>query len=63
MLSLLDLELGVWVKLRNGEHVLIRKFRRTDGDALYEFSPRGCHQRAENFTPLSLWTGIWWTSL
>jgi ribosomal protein S18 acetylase RimI-like enzyme len=41
MLSLLDLELGVWVKLRNGEHVLIRKFRRTDGDALYEFFTKG----------------------
>jgi ribosomal protein S18 acetylase RimI-like enzyme len=41
MLSLLDLELGVWVKLRNGEHVLIRKFRRTDSDALYEFFTKG----------------------
>jgi ribosomal protein S18 acetylase RimI-like enzyme len=37
MQSLLELELGVWVTLRNGEPVLIRRFRRTDGDALYEF--------------------------
>jgi ribosomal protein S18 acetylase RimI-like enzyme len=37
MQTLLELELGVWVTLRNGEPVLIRRFRRTDGDALYEF--------------------------
>ena len=37
MQSLLELELGVWVTLRNGELAFIRRFRRTDGDALYEF--------------------------
>ena len=37
MQTLLELELGVWVPLRNGEPVLSRRFRRTAGDALYEF--------------------------
>jgi ribosomal protein S18 acetylase RimI-like enzyme len=37
MQTLLELELGVWVTLRNGESAFIRRFRRTDGDALYEF--------------------------
>ncbi|MFA0758450.1 MAG: hypothetical protein PVTTEEND_001202 [Candidatus Fervidibacter sp.] len=37
MQTLLELELGVWVTLRNGEQAFIRRFRRTDGDALYEF--------------------------
>jgi ribosomal protein S18 acetylase RimI-like enzyme len=52
---MLDLELGVWVNLRNGERVLIRKFRRTDGDALYEFFTKGLSpesQRLYSLQPL-----------
>ncbi|MFN4180596.1 MAG: GNAT family N-acetyltransferase [Armatimonadota bacterium] len=55
MLTMLDLELGVWVNLRNGERVLIRKFRRTDGDALYEFFTKGLSpesQRLYSVQPL-----------
>lgn len=37
MLTLLDLELGVWVRLHDGNSVLVRRFRRSDADALYEF--------------------------
>ncbi len=52
---MLDLELGVWVTLRNGEQILIRKFRRTDGDALYEFFTKGLSpesQRLYSLQPL-----------
>ncbi len=55
MLTMLDLELGVWVNLRNGERVLIRRFRRTDGDALYEFFTKGLSpesQRLYSVQPL-----------
>lgn len=55
MLTMLDLELGVWVNLRNGERVLIRKFRRTDGEALYEFFTKGLSpesQRLYSVQPL-----------
>ncbi len=55
MLTMLDFELGVWVNLRNGEQVLIRKFRRTDGDALYEFFTKGLSpesQRLYSVQPL-----------
>lgn len=55
MLTMLDLELGVWVSLRSGERVLIRRFRRTDGDALYEFFTKGLSpesQRLYSVQPL-----------
>lgn len=55
MLTMLDLELGIWVNLRNGERVLIRKFRRTDGEALYEFFTKGLSpesQRLYSVQPL-----------
>jgi len=55
MLSLLDLELGVWVNLKNGAEVFIRKFRRSDGDALYEFFTKGLSpesQRLYSVQPL-----------
>lgn len=55
MLSLLDLEFGVWVKLKRGERVFIRRFRRTDGDSLYEFFTKGLSpesQRLYSLQPL-----------
>ncbi|MCS7187174.1 MAG: GNAT family N-acetyltransferase [Armatimonadetes bacterium] len=55
MLTMLDLELGVWVNLRSGERVLIRRFRRTDGEALYEFFTKGLSpesQRLYSVQPL-----------
>ncbi len=58
MLSLLDLELGVWVTLHSGEQVLARRFRRSDGEALYEFFTQGLSpesQRLYSLQPLD-WT-------
>ncbi len=52
MISLLDLELGIWVTLRNGERVLIRRFRRSDGDALYEFFRHGLSPRSQRLYSL-----------
>ncbi len=52
MLTMLDLELGVWVNLRDGERVLIRKFRRTDGDALYEFFTKGLSPQSQRLYSL-----------
>lgn len=47
MLSLLELEFGFWTKLKNGEHVFIRRFRRTDGEALYEFFTKGLSPQSQ----------------
>lgn len=52
MLTLLDLELGVWVTLKNNERVLIRRFRRTDGDALYDFFINGLSEQSKRLYSL-----------
>lgn len=55
MLSLLDLELGVWVTLKNGGQVFVRRFRRGDGESLYEFFTQGLSpesQRLYSLQPL-----------
>ncbi len=55
MLLLLDLESGIWVTLRSGEQVLVRRFRRTDGEALYRFFQEGLSpesQRLYSLQPL-----------
>ncbi|MCS7263252.1 MAG: GNAT family N-acetyltransferase [Armatimonadetes bacterium] len=52
MLTLIDLELGIWTNLRNGEQVLIRKFRRTDGEALYEFFTKGLSPESQKLYSL-----------
>ncbi|GBC99550.1 Mycothiol acetyltransferase [bacterium HR17] len=55
MQSLLDLESGVAVTLKNGERVLVRRFRRSDGKALLQFFTEGLSpesQRLYSLQPL-----------